>query len=83
MGEVTIKFWGRLSDLAGSDITHPLAEPISVEDFRQVLADKYADGDVATFQKSIRAIINDSLVGEEAVIQSGDVIEFLPPVGGG
>lgn len=79
-----ILFFGKLGDLVGREVRLDLpTEGCSVAELRRLLAAKYpnAAGDLST--TSLRAFVDDALVGEDHRIAPGDQIEFLPPLSGG
>lgn len=75
-GSITIRFWGRLSDPFGASQHFDFSKPKSVSELRSELGEILAS-------TSIRAIINGVFVKEDAIVKTGDILEFLPPVGGG
>ena len=73
---IHIKFWGRLTDQFGRDMTVEVSEVDTIESLMASLGEAVSDG-------SIRVILNDTHMTENASLSAGDHIEFLPPVGGG
>ena len=73
---IHIKFWGRLTDQFGRDMTVEVSEVDTIESLIASLGEAVSDG-------SIRVILNDTHITNNASLNAGDRIEFLPPVGGG
>ena len=73
---IHIKFWGRLTDQFGRDMTVEASEVDTIESLIASLGEAVSDG-------SIRVILNDTHFTNNASLNAGDRIEFLPPVGGG
>ena len=73
---IHIKFWGRLTDQFGRDMTVEASEVDTIESLVASLGGAVSD-------RSIRVILNDTHITNNASLNAGDRIEFLPPVGGG
>ena len=73
---IHINFWGRLTDQFGRDMTVEASEVDTIESLIASLGEAVSDG-------SIRVILNDTHLTNNASLNAGDRIEFLPPVGGG
>ena len=73
---IHIKFWGRLTDQFGRDMTVDASGVDTIESLIASLGEAVSD-------KSIRVILNDTHLTNNASLNAGDRIEFLPPVGGG
>ena len=73
---IHIKFWGRLTDQFGRDRTVDASGVDTIESLIASLGEAVSDG-------SIRVILNDTHLTNNASLNAGDRIEFLPPVGGG
>jgi molybdopterin converting factor small subunit len=72
---VKIGFYGRLAERFGREIEVDVPEGATVAAVRA----RFDGLDAAT----VRALVNDELAGEEAEVEPGDRIDFLPPVSGG
>ena len=71
-----IGFYGRLSERFGREVELDLPEAgATVASIRA----RFDGLDAST----IRALVNDALVGEDAPVQAGDRVDFLPPLSGG
>ena len=71
-----IAFYGKLAELIGREIEIELpAGGCTIAALRA----RFDGLDRAT----VRACVNDAMVGEEHVVLSGDRIDFLPPLSGG
>ena len=73
---IHIKFWGRLTDQFGREMTVDASGVDTIESLIASLGEAVSD-------KSIRVILNDTHLTNNASLNAGDRIEFLPPVGGG
>ncbi|MBL4854922.1 MAG: MoaD/ThiS family protein [Robiginitomaculum sp.] len=79
-----IYYFGRLSDRAGRR-EESLALPVgvnSVSTLKNWLDTKHGLGG-ALQDKSVKTMINQSLIHKDIVLQGDEEIGFLPPVGGG
>ena len=73
---IHIKFWGRLTDQFGREMAVDASGVDTIESLIASLGEAVSDG-------SIRVILNDTHLTNNASLSAGDRIEFLPPVGGG
>lgn len=73
---IHIKFWGRLTDQFGREMAVDASGVDTIESLIASLGEAVSDG-------SIRVILNDTHLTNNASLNAGDRIEFLPPVGGG
>ncbi len=77
-------FYGSLSDRIGADA--PVEVPpggCRVAEVRRRLAARHPAHAEDLLRPSLRASINDAVVGEDAWILPDDRLEFLPPLSGG
>ena len=70
-----IGFYGRLAERFGREVELDLAAGATVAALRA----RFEGLDTAT----VRALVNDELAGDEAVVKSDDRVDFLPPLSGG
>ncbi|MDO8933036.1 MAG: molybdopterin converting factor subunit 1 [Rhodocyclaceae bacterium] len=68
--------------VSGEDITLP-AGVDSVAALRAHLAARGGAWQVFLTSKSLRAAVNQAMVGAEAAVNDGDEVAFFPPVTGG
>lgn len=55
----------------------------AVASLRQMLAEAHPDAAEELLRPSLRACVNDVIVGEEFIVQPGASLEFFPPLSGG
>ena len=73
---VTIGFYGRLAETFGREIEIDLPEVgATVAELRARLEGLDPAG--------VRALVNDATAGEDARVNPGDRVDFLPPLSGG
>ena len=76
MSHVTVYFWGRISDQFGKSQDIAIEGMTYISDLRQSFGGELLN-------PSVRAVLNDQIIADDAPIGSGDKVEFLSPVGGG
>ena len=78
-------FFGKLADIAGVR-QRELSLPAGVETVA-ALRDHIAAGDaelgVALMAPSVKFVVNEAIVSDDARISDADEVAFLPPVSGG
>lgn len=79
---IRVLFFGRLQDDLGLRSLEWEGAG-SVEQLRLLIAHQFAPAGEALLSPGVRAAINQTLVGEAAMVVSGDELAFLPPVTGG
>ena len=72
---IRIGFYGRLAERFGREVAVDLPAASTVASLRA----RFDRLDAAT----VRALLNDELVGEDARVTPGDRVDFLPPLSGG
>ncbi|MDT9599884.1 MoaD/ThiS family protein [Sphingosinicella rhizophila] len=79
-----ILFFGRLGDMVGRE-THVEVPPETrtVADLRQLLAQLHPAASEDLSRPSLRACVNDLIVGENYVVADSETVEFFPPLSGG
>lgn len=80
-----ILYFASLREILGSS-SEEIALPDGVADVASLRAHLAARGEVwsvLTQSKSLRAAVNQRLVGAEAGVADGDEVAFFPPVTGG
>ena len=93
--EVDVKFYAMLREATGKKVeTVVLPEKSSVRDLIDLLVERYGDRFgyyIYDKQKRVRDYLSfmlngvnvNSLSGFETLLSDGDVVSFLPPIGGG
>lgn len=79
-----ILFFGKLGDLVGReiDIDSP-ADGCTVSELRKLLARRYPEAETDLARPSLRACVDDTVVGEQFRVGPGAQVEFFPPLSGG
>ena len=79
---VTVRFFARLRDLAGSgELVRDVAAPATVKTVWQSLVDEMpALGD---YERTMSVAVNADYSKMSAPVNDGDEVAFLPPVSGG
>lgn len=79
-----ISFYGSLGDCIGRQAELELpSEGCTVAELRKRLAATYPDAKTEFARPSLRACVDDMIVGEDHRIRSGQSVEFFPPLSGG
>lgn len=78
-----IRFYGSLGEAIGRAVEIDAAPRASVADVRRKLAEAYPNAADTLRGPSTRACIRGTIVGEDAVVEPGDEVEFFPPLSGG
>ena len=76
MGRVAVRFWGRISDEFGERLDVAMSRPLSIRELRAQLGNGLSD-------PSIRAVMDGHFCQDDTMVEDGDHVEFLSPVGGG
>lgn len=77
-----IIFYGRLAEAIGHEVELDAPDGCTVAELRERLAAEHPEAADRLASRRARACIDDTLVGEDAVV-AGRPLEFLPPVSGG
>jgi molybdopterin converting factor small subunit len=78
-----IRFFGRLRDSFGDECELAVEAGETVAGLRQRLAGLRPAAALDLLGPRVRAFVNDSIVGEDFVVDALDRVEFLPPLSGG
>lgn len=79
-----IGFFGSIGDRLGRDIVHrPPPQTATVADLRRSLAAAFPQEEAVLTGSRLKAVIGDSVVGDDASVAGIDRVEFFPPVSGG
>ena len=79
-----IKFFGNIGERLGRNVDHePAPRTSTVADLRRSLAAAYPDDAETLTGPRLKAVIDGSVVREDASVSGVDRIEFFPPVSGG
>jgi molybdopterin synthase sulfur carrier subunit len=79
-----ILLFGKLADRAGRVVEHQVdAGGCTVAELRRSLAAALPEISDTLGQSSTRACVDQQMVGEDASVQPGQEIAFLPPLSGG
>ena len=78
-----VQFHGRLAEAIGPELEFAAPPGCSVGQLRDRLIAEHPEAEQPLRSRHARACIGDMLVHDHHVLQSGDRIEFLPPVSGG
>lgn len=83
MTQVAVELCGRLADLAGDTVTADVTLPASIAAIRVALADVYPSLAIELASDRIRACLDDTIVGNDAIVRPGQMLALFPPVSGG
>ncbi len=79
-----ILFFGRLGEVIGREIEVELpSDRRTVAELRLWLADRFPQARDELVKPALRALVDDSIVGEHFVIDAAAAVEFFPPLSGG
>ena len=79
-----ILFFGRLGERIGREVSiEPPSGGCTVRELRGLLASLYPDAAAEMTSPSLRACVDDTIVGDEFPIAEGGRVEFFPPLSGG
>ena len=78
-----VSFYGKLASAIGAQLDVPIDGPCSVGGLRRHLVDTYPDVADALQDKRVKALIGETVVGDDYTISTHDEVEFLAPVSGG
>jgi len=76
-------FYGKLASALGPRLDVPLEGPCSVAGLRRHLVATYPQVADALEDRRVRAIVGDTVVGDDHALGAQDEVEFLAPVSGG
>lgn len=78
-----IGFFGRLRDSLGDGCEVAAAEGETVAGLRARLVGLHPQAARDLLSPTVRACVDDSIVGEDFVVRGHERVEFLPPLSGG
>jgi sulfur-carrier protein len=78
-----VLFFGKLGDALGREVEVESSSPASVAELRRQLARLYPHAAGDLMNPAIRACVDDTIVGEDFVPETGANVEFFPPLSGG
>ncbi|GAB3789928.1 molybdopterin converting factor subunit 1 [Virgibacillus kimchii] len=76
---IDVLFFAELQEAVGKDKLSLDVENITVNELKSTWLEKYQSENL---DKAMIAV-NEEYAGEETVLESGDVVAFIPPVSGG
>jgi molybdopterin converting factor small subunit len=76
-------FYGKLASAIGPQLDVPIETPCSVASLRRHLVAAYPHVAEALEDKRVKAIVGDTVVGDDHALGTQDEVEFLAPVSGG
>ena len=81
---ITIKFFAQLREEVGVDkIEMDIVEATTIDDVRQILIEKGEHWRSAFQDRQLLCALNHTVVGLQAMVNTGDELAFFPPVTGG
>ncbi len=81
MTRVTVRLFGPLVDIAGTDtLEYALVPPASIADLRELLRARYPRLESS---RHLRFAVNEEYAEPDHVLREGDVVALIPPVSGG
>jgi molybdopterin synthase sulfur carrier subunit len=81
---VRILFFGKLGDMVGREVHIEVSsDGCTVAKLRELLAQLHPHADEDLRRPSLRACVDDIVVGEQFLVDSTVAVEFLPPLSGG
>ena len=79
---MTVKFFARLRDIAGSsEMARDVAPGATIGSVWRELANEFPE--LANYERSISSAVNADYAKMDQVLSDGDEVAFLPPVSGG
>ena len=78
-----ILFFGKLRDALGDERELAAQEGETVSSLRRRLADLYPEAAQDLLNPGVRACVDDTIVGEDFIVDGDDSVEFFPPLSGG
>lgn len=78
-----IFFYGRLASALGPQVDVPIETPCSVGGLRRHLVATYPEVANALRDNRVRALVGETIVGDDHPLDASDEVEFLAPVSGG
>lgn len=76
-------FYGKLASAIGPVLDVPIEAPCSVGGLRRHLVAAYPNVADALQDKRVKAIVGETVVGDDHALSTQDKVEFLAPVSGG
>jgi molybdopterin converting factor small subunit len=80
---MTVLFYGKLASALGPRLDVPVSSPCNVAGLRRHLIAAYPHAAQALQDQRVRAVVGDSVVGDDYSLGMQDKVEFLAPVSGG
>jgi molybdopterin converting factor small subunit len=81
---IVIHFYGSIADRVGRSVELDLPDSVTtVAELRELLGTTYPHAAVEIVSGSLKACIDDEVVGEAHDIRRAGTIEFFPPLSGG
>jgi molybdopterin synthase sulfur carrier subunit len=80
---VKILFYGRLAECFGPELEFAPVSACTVAELRQRLVAQHPEAEGALRNKRTRALVAESLVADDYLLDPAQTVEFLPPVSGG
>ena len=78
-----VLFFGKLRDALGDERDLPAVEGETVTQLRGRLADLHPQAAGDLLNPGVRACVDDTVVGEDFIVGSRELVEFFPPLSGG
>lgn len=76
-------FYGKLASALGHERDVPIDGPCSVGGLRRHLVATYPDVADVLQEKRVKALVGETVVGDDYALSTQDEVEFLAPVSGG
>jgi len=81
---VDILFFGKLGDTIGRELRiEPPPAGCTVGELRGLLASRFPHAAADLARSSLRACVDDAIVGDDFLLTPDGRVEFLPPLSGG
>jgi molybdopterin converting factor small subunit len=81
--KLKVRFYGKLTDLFGSEREVAVDTPCTVGELRRQLLAEVPHAAGSLQNKRVRACIGDTIVSDGDVVPTDEVLELLAPVSGG
>lgn len=79
---IEVRFYGQLADLMGDTVEIPW-EQGSIREVRERIAKRHPQVQALLLADRVRACVQDEIVTDDHPVESGNMVEFFPPVSGG
>ncbi|MDT9598781.1 MoaD/ThiS family protein [Sphingosinicella rhizophila] len=84
MGNMTVRFYGRLAEACGPTAEIPLeAQSCTIAELRNIIGQRFPDMATDLTGPSVRAAVADVMVPDDRSVSPGTEVEFFPIVSGG